>query len=139
MGYFWDFQLAIQQIWYNCSSTVGPKTSLNYGTGTALYGRGQLGAIWVKKWRLLPFTSLVVLSLCYKGLNKKITFSKEARFWVCKKCVFYIQIGKMKMIFQIQKTLFCHLAHNIRFSIRINTFVWYIDTTTTSMFYFHIQ
>ena len=37
--------------------------SPNSSTGTALYGRGQLGSIWVKTWRHLPFTSLVVLSM----------------------------------------------------------------------------
>ena len=38
--------------------------SLNSGTGTALFGRGQLGSIWGKKSRPQPFSFLAVLILC---------------------------------------------------------------------------
>ena len=36
-------------------------TSLNRGTGTVLYSRGQLGSIWEKKRQPPPFTHLAVL------------------------------------------------------------------------------
>ena len=105
MGYFWDFQLAIQQIWYNCSSTVGPKTSLNYGTGTALYGRGQLGAIW-RSDASFPLPLLLYFLYATKDWIKKLLFQKKLDFEFVKNVCFTFKLGKWRWLFKFKKLYF---------------------------------
>ena len=86
----WQCKSSLQYNWTFCCPVLGSRhctcaytvlqkvtqpaglASPNSGTSTALYGRGQLGSICVKKWRSLPFSSLVVLSLWFSTSQRAL-------------------------------------------------------------------
>ena len=63
----WALGIVLAHILQKVSQPNG-LASLNHGTGTVQYGRGQLGSIWWKKRCPQPFSSLSVISLCLHSL-----------------------------------------------------------------------
>ena len=60
---FWALGIVLAHILKQLTQPAG-LASLNSGTGTVLYGRGQLGSIWLKTSRL-PACSYLALLLIY--------------------------------------------------------------------------
>ena len=59
---FWALGIALANILKRLTQPAG-LASLSSGTGTELYGRGQLGLIWLKTRRLPAFSNLAILSI----------------------------------------------------------------------------
>ena len=58
---FWALGIALAIYWQKQLAQPDGLASLNIGTGTVLYGRGQLGSIWLKTRRLPAFSDLAIL------------------------------------------------------------------------------
>ena len=76
---YWAVGIVLTHLMQQMTQPAG-LASLNCGTGTVLYGRGQFGSIWVKTRRLPAISDLPVLFIYGAEVAYPIFPNKTCRF-----------------------------------------------------------